>query len=212
MLRFIMLFTLSVLYVSAVGAKDDVSGDKGSSFGNPAEGERTAIQVCAICHGSDGNSPLAMNPKLAGQHPQYLYKQLKDFQSGARSNAIMTGMVANLSDDDLRNVAAYYADQKPENAAAKDMDLVAIGQTLYRSGSADKGIAACSSCHAPDGAGLPPQYPNVSGQHAEYTALQLRAFRAGERNNDSNNMMRSIASRLSETEIKALAEYMSGLH
>jgi cytochrome c553 len=153
-----------------------------------------------------------MNPHLATQHSEYLYKQLVNFKSGARANAIMTGMTINLSDDDMRDLAAYYSRQPATKTTAKNMDLVARGQDLYRGGVPEKGIAACSACHSPDGSGIPPQYPRVSGQHAEYTAAQLRAFRSGDRDNDSNRMMRMIASKLSESEILALAEYISGLH
>jgi cytochrome c553 len=153
-----------------------------------------------------------MNPNLATQHSEYLYKQLLNFKSGARSNAIMTGMTMNLSDDDLRNLAAYFAIQPATKSTANNMDLVARGQDLYRGGIPEKGVAACSACHSPDGSGIPPRYPRVSGQHAEYTAAQLRAFRSGDRDNDDNRMMRMIASQLSESEILALAEYISGLH
>ena len=123
----------------------------------------------------------------------------------------MAGMVANLSDEDMRNLAAFYASTPAKQGTAKDLELVTAGQQLYRAGVPDKGVAACSACHSPDGAGIPPQYPRVSGQHAEYTAAQLRAFRAGARNNDLNAMMRMVAARLSEAEIEALAEYISGL-
>jgi cytochrome c553 len=154
---------------------------------------------------------LPINPILAGQHPDYLYKQLSNFKSGARQNAVMAGMVAGLSDSDMRDLAAFYASQKPKPAAAADKDLVAKGQALYRGGRADGAVAACSGCHSPNGAGIPIQYPRLAGQHAEYTSAQLRAFRAGERGNDPNQMMQMIASRLSDKEIAALAEYISGL-
>ena len=187
-------------------------GEGGGKFGDPAKGERIAGQVCAACHGVDGNSPLSANPNLAGQHADYLYKQLTEYKSGARANAIMAGMVANLSDEDMRDLAAFYASKPAKQGFAQNLELVTAGQQLYRAGVPDKGIAACSACHSPDGAGVPPQYPRVSGQHAEYTAAQLRAFRAGARNNDVNAMMRMVAARLSEAEIDALAEYISGLH
>ncbi|HWQ36986.1 MAG TPA: c-type cytochrome [Burkholderiales bacterium] len=180
-------------------------------IGDAARGQAVANQVCAVCHGSDGNSPLPANPNLAGQHPEYLYKQLREFKSGVRSNPIMMGMVTALSDEDLRNVAAHYAAQRPRGLAAQDAHLVALGRKLFRGGNADKGIAACAGCHSPNGAGIPVQYPRIAGQHAEYTANQLRAFRAGERANDENQMMRSIASRLSDQEISALADYLAGL-
>ena len=212
MVRFIVVLSLLVLHVFAIGADNEGTDRNTGSAGDAAKGAPIAKQMCAVCHGIDGNSPLAMNPNLAAQHSEYLYKQLLDFKSSARNNAIMTAMTFNLSDDDLRDLAAYYAAQQASSTSAKDMDLVALGQDLYRGGIPDKGVAACSACHSPDGSGIPPQYPSVSGQHAEYTAAQLRAFRSGDRENDDSRIMRMIASRLSENEIKALSEYISGLH
>lgn len=211
MMRFIsLLFSLALsaatLFVSSAFAESIPSG-----LGDTSKGQQIASQVCAVCHGNDGNSPLVANPNLAGQHAEYLYKQLAEFKSGTRANAIMAGMVANLSDEDLRNLAAYYAAQTAKQGSAQNVELVAIGQKLYRSGVPDKGVAACSACHAPDGSGMPPLYPQLSGQHAEYTVAQLLAFRSGERNNDANDMMRMVAEGLSDGEIKALAEYIRGL-
>ena len=181
-------------------------------LGDAAKGQALAGQVCAACHGADGNSPIAVNPNLAGQHPEYLYKQLRNFKSGQRSNPIMMGIAAGLSEDDMRNLAAFYGAQPASQLAAQNPDLVAQGRKLFRGGDAAKGVAACAGCHSPNGAGIPIQYPRVAGQHADYTASQLRAFRAGQRANDDNEMMRTIASRLSDQEISALAEYLSGLH
>jgi cytochrome c553 len=154
---------------------------------------------------------LSANPNLAGQHASYLYKQLIEYKNGTRSNAIMAGMIASLSDEDMRNVSAYFASQTAMQGTASDMDLVTTGQKLYRAGIPERGVAACTSCHSPDGAGIPPVYPRVAGQHPEYAAAQLRAFRAGERNNDPNAMMRMLAGRLNDAEINAVVEYMSGL-
>ena len=211
MMRFIALLIALALPVAAGAAGHGKSEAGSENFGDAAKGEQIAGQLCVACHGMDGNSPLSANPILAGQHPDYLYKQLTEYKSGARANAIMAGMVANLSDEDMRNLAAFYASKPAKQGTAKDLELVTAGQQLYRAGVPDKGVAACSACHSPDGAGIPPQYPRVSGQHAEYTATQLRAFRAGARNNDLNAMMRMVAARLSEAEIEALAEYISGL-
>ena len=208
MMRFISLLLSLAIAGSAYGAE---AGHPKSQFGDSKAGQQIANQVCAVCHGMDGNSPIPANANLAGQHPEYLYKQLTEFKSGARANAIMAGMVANLSDQDMRNLASYYAGQAGKEASAKNMELAAIGQKIYRGGVPDKGIAACSACHSPDGSGIPPVYPHVSGQHSEYTTAQLRAFRSGARNNDVNGMMRMVASRLSDDEIKALAEYIAGL-
>jgi len=181
-----------------------------------AKGEQLAKQVCAACHGADGNSMAQTNPKLAGQHVAYLYKQLTNFKSqdgkkAARENAIMAGMVAILTDADMRSLAAYYASQSLRPAAASDKNLAALGQKLWRGGIAEKSTAACAGCHGPDGAGIPGQYPHLSGQFAEYVDAQLKAFRSGARANDPNGMMRGVAARMSDEEIKAVAEYAAGL-
>ena len=212
MMRFIVVLIAFTLPVAVTGAEQSSTKTGDDSFGDSAKGQQIAQQVCAVCHGTDGNSPLSANPNLAGQHPEYLYKQLTEFKSGARVNPIMSGMVANLSDEDMRNVAAYYASQSAKEGAATNMELVTAGQKLYRAGIPEKGVAACSACHSPDGVGIPPIYPRISGQHAEYTVAQLSAFRAGDRNNDPNAMMRMLAGRLNDKEIKALAEYISGLY
>jgi len=182
-----------------------------ADFGDPAKAQPIAGQLCAACHGADGNSPLPMNPSLAGQHPEYLFKQLNEFKSGSRNNAVMMGMVAGLSAEDMRNLAAYYSAQKPGESAAKDKDLVAQGRKLFRGGNLATGVAACAGCHSPNGAGIPSQYPRLAGQHPEYVATQLKAFRAGERANDVNNIMRAVAARLTDKEIASVAEYLTGL-
>jgi cytochrome c553 len=180
--------------------------------GDPAKAQGIVNQVCAACHGIDGNSPLSANPSLAGQHPEYLLKQLTEFKSGARSNPVMTSMMANLSPDDMRNLAAYYSVQAPKQMGAKDKDLVAQGRKLYLGGNPSNSVAACAGCHAPNGSGIPAQYPRLAGQHADYVAVQLKAFRAGDRANDLNLMMRATAVKLTDKQIAALAEYISGLH
>ena len=200
--RFIAATVVAFISVTPAVAAD---------FGDPAKAQPIANQICAACHGADGNSPLPMNPSLAGQLPEYLFKQLIEFKSGNRNNAVMTGMVAALSADDMRNLAAYYATQKPGEPAAKDKDLAAHGRKLFRGGNVVAGVAACAGCHSPNAAGIPSQYPRLAGQHREYVAAQLKAFRAGERANDANNMMRAVAARLTDTEIAAVAEYLSGL-
>lgn len=179
--------------------------------GDPAKGQVIAGQVCAGCHGADGNSGIAANPSLAGQHAGYIAKQLAEFKSGARKNAVMMGFAAALSPQDMLDLGAFYARQTPAPRAANDRELAQAGQKLYRGGNTATGLPACAGCHSPNGAGIPAQYPRLAGQHAEYTAAQLRAFRAGERGNDANVMMRSIAARLSDRDIQALAEYTSGL-
>jgi len=181
-----------------------------------AKGQVIASQVCAACHAADGNSPAAANPKLAGQFYDYLNKQLVNFKAqggkkAARDNAVMAGMVANLSAADMQNVSAYYTSQKLKPAAAKDKELAALGQKIFRGGNAATGVAACAGCHGPSGAGIPAQYPRVSGQFAEYVEAQLKAFRAGTRANDPNGMMRGVAARMTDREIQAVSEYVAGL-
>jgi cbb3-type cytochrome c oxidase subunit III len=182
---------------------------------DPAKGGQIAAQVCVACHGADGNSPTPANPKIAGQHAAYLYKQLTNFkvQKGAteaqRANPIMAGFAATLSDADMRNVAAYFASQKLKPSAAKNKDIVEAGQKIYRGGIADKNVPACAGCHGPSGAGIPDQFPRIAGQFAEYTEAQLVAFRQGMRKNSTQ--MAGTAARMSDAEIKAVAEYVAGL-
>jgi cytochrome c553 len=183
---------------------------------NAARGQKIAGQVCAACHAADGNSVAATNPKIAGQFPEYLHKQLVDFkpQEGkkpARESAIMAPMVASLSDEDIQSLAAYYAGQKLRPAAALDKDLAALGQKIWRGGIAASNVPACSGCHGPAGAGIPAQYPRLSGQFAEYIAAQLKGFREGARANDANGVMRGVAARMTEREIQAVAQYAAGL-
>lgn len=178
--------------------------------------ENTAKQVCAACHGADGNSTAPANPKIAGQIPEYLQKQLADFkpQAGkkpARESPIMMGMVANLTEADAKGLAAYYSGQKLKPAAAMDKNLALAGQKLWRGGNATTGVPACAGCHGPSGSGMPAQYPRLAGQYAEYIAAQLKAFKEGGRANDPNGMMRGVAARMSEREIRAVAEYAAGL-
>lgn len=179
------------------------------------KGGEIASQVCAACHGPDGNSPTPANPKLAAQHADYLYKQLTNFKAkpGAkepeRNNAIMGAFAAQLSDQDMRNVAAFYASQTLTPAAARDKGLVELGRNVYRGGIAAKGVPACAGCHGPTGAGMPAQFPRLQGQYAEYTEAQLTAFRQGARAN--NAAMTTIAARLSDAEIKAVSDYIAGL-
>lgn len=200
----------------AVALVAPVAVAQGVVKGDPAKAQPIVTQVCVACHAVDGNSAIPANPNLAGQHPEYTYKQLRNFKSqggkpAERSNGVMAGMVANLSDDDMKNLAVYFAAQKPKSQAARDAALVKQGETIYRGGIQAKGVAACASCHAPNGTGMPAQFPRVAGQHAEYTAAQLTAFRAGQRANDPAQMMRMIAAKMSDQEIKAVSEYIAGL-
>jgi cytochrome c553 len=174
-----------------------------------AKGEASFGAVCAACHGADGNSAVTVNPKLAQQHPEYLVKQLQEFKSGKRANAIMMGMSAALSEQDMKNIAAWLATQTAKKGFAKDADLVKLGERIYRGGIADRQIAACTGCHTPTGAGMPSQYPRLAGQHADYAVAQLTAFRDGIRKN--NTQMTQVAAKLNDREIKAVSEYIAGL-
>jgi len=202
-----ILLATTVIAHAAEGAK---------SKADPAKGKIVAESICVACHGADGNSMTSANPHLAGQIEQYIYKQLSNFKAtdgkpAARDNAIMAGMVAALSDEDMRNVAAWFASQKLTPAIAKDESKIAVGQRLWRQGDFKKGVPACAGCHGPAGAGIPAQYPRLAGQFPEYTAAQLKSFRLGERANDPESMMRTIAAKLSDAEIAAVAEYAAGL-
>jgi cytochrome c553 len=180
------------------------------------KGKAIAAGVCAGCHGADGNSAIADNPKLAGQIPEYLYKQLRNFASidgadPARPNAIMGPMVAALSDDDMFHVSHFYASQAAEPGVAEENDTVEQGRHIWRAGIADKGVPACAACHGPAGAGMPAQYPGIAGQHSKYTLTQLQAFREGQRANDPAQMMRMIALKMTDKEMAAVANYAAGL-
>lgn len=174
-----------------------------------AKGEATYTAACAACHGADGNSASPAYPKLAQQHPEYLVKQLQEYKSGKRANAIMSGMAAGLSDADMKNVSAWLASKSAKPNFAKEKDLVALGERIYRGGIADRQIAACAGCHTPTGAGIPSQYPRLSGQHADYAVSQLVAFRDGVRKN--NAQMTGVAAKLNDREIKAVSDYIAGL-
>lgn len=173
------------------------------------KGQETYGGVCIACHGEAGKSVLPENPVLAQQHPEYLVKQLSEYKDGKRADPIMLGMAAMLSDEDMKNVSAYLAQQKAEPGAATDKDLAALGEKIYRGGIQDRNIASCAGCHSPNGAGIPAQYPRLSGQHAQYVVTQLNHFRDGTR--DNNQQMTDVAAKLNDKEIKALGEYIAGL-
>jgi cytochrome c553 len=184
-----------------------------------AKGEAKFAALCVACHAADGNSAVAANPKLAGQHPQYLLKQLQEFKTGKRDNAIMKGFAAMLSDEDMVNISAWLAAQKPKTGFATDKDLVQLGERIYRGGIPDRQIAACAGCHSPNGAGIPAQYPRLSGQHAAYTEAQLNAFRAGASDPSpkasgtrrNSVPMAQVAAKMNDREIKAVSDYIAGL-
>jgi cytochrome c553 len=214
MIRLLATVASAAAFLAAIWSGPVVAEDAAKP--DAAKGQAIATQVCAACHAADGNSAVPANPKLAGQHYDYLHKQLVNFKpQGAkkaeRDNAVMAGMIANLSPADMKDVAAYFASQKLKPATAKDKELAAVGQKVYRGGNAASGVAACAGCHGPGGAGIPGQYPRISGQFAEYIDTQLKAFRSGVRANDPNGMMRTVAARMTDREIQAVAEYTAGL-
>ncbi len=204
-----------IVSAGGLGISQPASAQTATAKPDLKKGGEIASQVCAGCHGADGNSPTPANPKLAGQHADYLYKQLTNFKAkpGAkepeRNNAIMAAFAAQLSDQDMRNVAAHYAAQALTPSAAREKSLVEQGRNIYRAGIAAKGVPACAACHGPAGAGIPAQYPRLQGQYAEYTESQLTGFRQGTRAN--NVSMTAIAARLSDAEIKAVSDYIAGL-
>ena len=193
-----MILALSGLVSFAANAGDIEAGKAKSA-------------VCAACHGADGNSSNAAWPTLAGQHASYTYKQLKDFKAGRRNNASMTGMVALLNDEDMKNLAAFYESQKPKSMAF-DGDRIETGESIYRGGITETKVAACMGCHAPSGLGNGPAgWPSLKGQHPEYLVTQLQSFKQGIRANDTGKMMRNAVVRMSVEEMKAVAAYIAGI-
>lgn len=201
----IVVSSLSAVVLAAVSFTAHAQAAKPDT----AKGAAAYGQVCVACHAADGNSTLAANPKLAQQHPEYLVKQLQEFKSGKRDSAVMKGFATALSDEEMRNIGFWLTEQKAKNGAAVNKDLVAMGERIYRGGIPDRQIAACAGCHAPNGAGIPAQYPRLSGQHAEYTAGQLLAFRDGVRKNSLQ--MTQVTAKMNDKEIKAVADYIAGL-
>jgi len=182
-----------------------------------AKAETLVKEVCSACHGLDGNSAAPVNPNLAGQQAEYISLQLAHFQAGIRVNPVMQGMAAALKPEDMKALGIYFSQQKPKGLAARDATLVTAGQKLYRGGDSSTGVPACAACHSPNGAGVAKRYPRLAGQYSEYTYAQLKAFRSGERGADkegkdvNGKIMAAIAARMTETQMKALAEYTSGL-
>ena len=201
--------------MTAFGAHASEVG-KVAAKGDAARGQAIATTVCVACHAADGNSTLAANPKLAGQHADYLLKQMRNFKAAdgkqaERVNAVMNGMIAAYDDGQMRDLAAYFASQVQKGETAKNRETVEYGQKLYRAGDQAKGLPACAACHGPAGAGIPAQYPRIGGQFAEYTEAQLKGFREGSRANDPNKMMRMVAIKMTDAEIKAVSDYIAGL-
>ena len=195
---------ISVMLTLGVSGLAHAAGDATAGQGKTA--------VCAACHNADGNSAVGTFPKLAGQNETYLFKQMKEIKAGARPIVEMTGLLDNLTDQDMADIAAYFEGQKVQGGQA-NQDQLELGQQIYRAGLADKGVPACTACHMPSGQGMSAAgYPALSGQHETYTQSQLTKFRAGERSNDPQAMMRDIAAKLSDSEMKAVANFIQGLY
>lgn len=194
-----------VLFAVSAHAADATAPDRPDL----ARGQALSAQVCGACHLADGGRGAPANPIIAGQHPEYLEKQLTEFKSGKRASAVMQAMAAMLNESDVRSVAAFYASKQAKPGFATNKDVVALGEKIYRGGIAERQVPACAGCHGPNGAGIPAQYPRLAGQHGGYVETQLKAFRSGERANSAPMM--AIASRLGDREIRAVADYVAGL-
>jgi cytochrome c553 len=192
----------------AEAAAPKIDAAKGGTLYTDGDAAR-GLPACVSCHGAGGNSTIAVNPKLAGQHEGYLYKQLVNFTTADRNQPVMTTYAKMLSDEEKHNVAAWLVTQAPKPGAAKNKDTIELGKRIYRGGIAEKNVPACASCHGAAGAGIPVQYPRIAGQHQDYTVAQLNLFKAKGRKNSAE--MITIASRMSDDEMKAVADYVAGL-
>jgi cytochrome c553 len=201
--------TLAALALSSLPVASALAAAPAPAFKpDLAKGQQLAA-TCLACHTADGTRGAPANPIIQGQHPEYLVKQLIEFKSGKRKNAIMAGMVAALSEEDMKHIAAFYASKPAPKGFAGNKDTVAQGEAIWRGGIAAKGVPACAGCHGPAGSGMPAQYPRIAGQHAAYTEAQMNAFRLGERGN--NAQMITIAGKMTEREIKAVSDFAAGL-
>ncbi len=193
------LFLLSGFAISAA-----------ADSGDPENG-KTLSATCVACHGADGNSVTGAWPKLAGQHSSYIVKQLQNYKSGARENAIMAGIAAMLSEQDMNDLAAYFSSQQIKYGVA-DPQYVELGEQIYRAGIRESGVPSCMACHGPAGKGNPAaNYPSLAGQHAEYTETQMQAWKTETRANDENAVMRTVAGPMTNEQIKAVSNYLQGL-
>ncbi|MBP0599132.1 cytochrome c4 [Herbaspirillum sp. LeCh32-8] len=212
---FLQSVFVAVLAVSSLAHAADEK--KAVAKADPAKGETLYtngdnarnIVACVSCHGAAGNSTITQNPKLAGQHEAYIAKQLMNFRTPERNNPVMSPLAKALTDEDIKNLAAFLSAQAPKPGAAKNKDTIDLGKHIWRGGIAAKNVPACAGCHSPNGAGIPAQYPRLAGQHQDYTVAQLTNFRGGGRTNSPQ--MTAIAERLSDKEIKAVADYIAGL-
>ncbi len=208
-MKLLAMFAAGLLFAASASA--NTPAPTPSAKGDPAKAQKIVSDVCAACHTTDGNSTNPTYPALAGQSPEYVAKQLHEFKVGIRKNATMAPNAAKLSDEDMLNLAAYFSAQQPKPRMAKDISLIAEGQKIYKGGNAGSGVPACASCHGPTGAGIPVQFPRLAGQHDKYVLSQLKNFRSGDRTNDGGKMMEVIARKLTDQEMKAVAEYVNGL-
>ncbi len=206
-----LLCSFAVALVASAGSSSYAAEASAMAASAPdaAKGAAISAAVCAACHTNDGSRGSPANPILQGQHPEYLAKQLAEFKAGKRENAVMRAMAAALSEADMKNVAAFYAGKQAKPGSAKNKELAALGEKIYRGGIADRGVPACAGCHSPSGAGIPAQYPRLAGQHADYAEAQLVAFRAAARTNSAP--MVGVAAKMNDREIKAVADYIAGL-
>lgn len=207
---------LALLFAATAFGAQATDAPPPSSKGDAARGKVIAESVCMACHGADGNSQMSANPKLAGQHTDYLFKQMKEFKPAngkpaVRVNPVMNAMMAAYDEGQMRDMAAYFASHVQKGETSKNRETIERGQKLYRAGDLSKGLPACASCHGPAGAGMPAQFPRIGGQFAEYTEAQLKTFRDGGRTNDPNKMMSMVALKMTDAEIKAVADYIAGL-
>lgn len=199
----------TLLALAGLTAAGSAWANPATSKGDPSLAKPIAEQICAACHGADGNSAAAANPVLAGQHPEYTFKQLLEFKNGTRKDATMAPMVATLSEQDMKNLAVYFSQQKPKLREAPDPKLQERGQKIYRGGVAESKVPACMACHGPTGNGIPSQYARLGSQHAGYIEKQMLDFKKGTRTN--HQIMTDIAVRMSDDDIKAVSNYISGL-
>ena len=206
MIRIVQFISFIIISLSfAVGAESKLSSQELIAT------KKIINNLCIACHGIDGNSLISANPKLGGQHAAYILKQLKNFKSGLRENAVMAGMVVNLTEQEMINLALYFSEQNILLSKARNNGVGSLGEKIFRAGIKNKGVAACASCHGPSGHGIPDKYPRLNAQHSQYTLAQLNAFRLELRKNDSDEVMRTIAQKLTEQEMQAVADYIQGL-
>jgi len=206
MVKFIHFVGLVITFLSFT-----VSAESILSASELTSSKKIVNNLCIACHAIDGNSVIPVNPKLAGQHAAYITKQLKNFKSGLRENAVMAGMVANLTEKDMENLGHYFSEQVNSLSLAEKNGVGSLGESIFRAGIKNKGVPACASCHGPSGHGIPDKYPRLNAQHSQYILSQLNTFRLELRKNDSDGVMRTIAQKMTEQDMQAVADYIQGL-